>query len=305
MELKQLEYLIAVADNNSMHAASDKLHVSQQNISRTIKQLEEELQVTIFSRTPSGCVLTTEGKNIYNQACVIIQKANDLKNTYAVKISPPPLHGSLQIYFSNQTNLFLDTYLLSFMQQYPHITLTTTELSTESILSAEQQSISFVTISMERLNKYKSYLSQNYSCYLLLSEPLRVIMNKNNPYANQSSISLSKLSKLQFVIFSSSIDKISTNVQAILDHNISLNLKYCSNSTSSLSHFLQQHMAFSLTTKSQLLQSADPSIVSIPIKERIYIAYCFLVPKIPLTPPQQAFYDIFLANTPSTTQKLF
>ncbi len=305
MELKQLEYLIAVAEQSSMHAASDKLHVSQQNISRTIKQLEDELHVTIFARTPSGCVLTPDGKNIYRQACTIVKQANDLKNAYTSEISPPPLHGSLQIYFSNQTNIFLDTYLVSFMQKYPNITLTTTELSTESIISAEQQSISFVTLSLDRLNRHKSYLSQHYSCYLLLSEPLRVIMNKNNPYANQSSISLSKLSKLPFVIFSSSIDKISTNVQTILDQNISLNLKYCSNSTSSLSHFLQQHMAFSLTTKSQLLQSPDPSIVSVPIKERLYIAYCFLVPKTSLTPPQQAFYDIFLANTPSTTQKLF
>lgn len=309
MELKQLEYLIALAESPSMHAAAERLHVSQQNVSRTIKQLEDELQTTVFSRTNTGCTLTADGRDIYHQACIIVQKTTALKEQYLASKDNFSIHGDLKLFCSHQLNNIVDIYLLPFLQKYPHVSLTTTEDTTEAILKtiiAQQYSaLAFIMISMERLMKYKEFITANYNCYLILSEPLRVIMDKNNPYAAQSSISLRKLSKLPFVLFSSSFDKVSTNIQTILDQNISLNLKYCSNSTSSLSNYLKQNMAFSLATKTQMPMPADPTIVSVPIKERLYIAFCFLVPKSPLSPPQQAFYDIFLEITPSTTQKLF
>ncbi len=62
MRLEQLHYLLVTANCHSMHKASDILHVSQQNISKAIRDLEKELAVLLFDRTTSGLYLTLEGE---------------------------------------------------------------------------------------------------------------------------------------------------------------------------------------------------------------------------------------------------
>ena len=79
MDIKQLEYVIVVAETKSMHLAAERLHVSQQNISRVLKQLEDELNVQIFSRSAFGTYLTEDGQDIYLRALTIVKEVSLLK----------------------------------------------------------------------------------------------------------------------------------------------------------------------------------------------------------------------------------
>ncbi|MBQ2993898.1 MAG: LysR family transcriptional regulator, partial [Peptococcaceae bacterium] len=58
MRIEQLEQLIQINQWSSMNIAAQYLHMTHQNLSRSMKQLEEELNITIFSRTNKGSVLT-------------------------------------------------------------------------------------------------------------------------------------------------------------------------------------------------------------------------------------------------------
>ena len=62
MRFEQLQYVQAVVQCGSMNLASAKLHVSQQAISKAIRQLENELGITIFIRTNKGAALTPQGE---------------------------------------------------------------------------------------------------------------------------------------------------------------------------------------------------------------------------------------------------
>lgn len=62
MRLEQLSYLVEVAENNSINTAAGKLFLTPQNISKAIKQLEEELHVQLFTRSKYGMFLTAEGQ---------------------------------------------------------------------------------------------------------------------------------------------------------------------------------------------------------------------------------------------------
>ena len=64
MRLEQLMYVQAVVACGSMNQASQRLHLSQQAISKGIRQLEEELGILIFVRTNKGVVLTPEGERL-------------------------------------------------------------------------------------------------------------------------------------------------------------------------------------------------------------------------------------------------
>lgn len=61
MDIKNIRYFLAVAEEKSVSAAAKKLHISQPPLSRQIKDLEEELGVVLFNREISGLTLTEAG----------------------------------------------------------------------------------------------------------------------------------------------------------------------------------------------------------------------------------------------------
>lgn len=79
MELKQLEYFIAIADFKSFSRASLRIGVSQPVLSRQIKALEQELGVTLYHRTGHGVVLSDAGKCLEQYAKGILDTAATAK----------------------------------------------------------------------------------------------------------------------------------------------------------------------------------------------------------------------------------
>lgn len=61
MNLKQLEYFIAVAEEKQVTAAAKRLNIAQPPLSYQLKQLEKELDVRLLKRTAHGIQLTTAG----------------------------------------------------------------------------------------------------------------------------------------------------------------------------------------------------------------------------------------------------
>ena len=61
VELRHLEYFLAVAENRSFTEAAKRLHVVQSGVSATIKALERELGAELFVRGPAGVLLTPAG----------------------------------------------------------------------------------------------------------------------------------------------------------------------------------------------------------------------------------------------------
>ena len=61
MTLQQLIYLVTAAECGNMTEAAAKLYISQPSLSAAIRNLEEEMGVTAFSRTNKGITVTREG----------------------------------------------------------------------------------------------------------------------------------------------------------------------------------------------------------------------------------------------------
>ena len=72
LNLRDLRYFVAVAENGSILAASEKLHVAQPSISVRIRTLEGDLGVALFERRPRGVVLTEEGEELLVHARLIL-----------------------------------------------------------------------------------------------------------------------------------------------------------------------------------------------------------------------------------------
>lgn len=82
MRIKQLELFIQIANCTSITHASQKCFTSQQNASKALRKLEEELDVKLFYRFKNGMFLTEEGLKVYELAKDIVLKCDFLKNYF-------------------------------------------------------------------------------------------------------------------------------------------------------------------------------------------------------------------------------
>ena len=71
MDIRQLKYFTAVAEERHMGRAAERLHLSQPPLSRQIQALERELGVQLFVRTPRGVDLTDAGETLLHDARAI------------------------------------------------------------------------------------------------------------------------------------------------------------------------------------------------------------------------------------------
>lgn len=82
MNILHVKYAYEVARMGSMKKASEKLFVALPNISRSIKELEADLGITIFERTVKGMRLTPEGEEFMNYAKQVLRMINEMESLY-------------------------------------------------------------------------------------------------------------------------------------------------------------------------------------------------------------------------------
>ena len=82
MNILHMKYAYEVAKAGSLGKAAETLVIAAPNLSRSIKELESELGITIFDRTPKGMFLTSEGEVFMNYAHSILEQIDYLENAY-------------------------------------------------------------------------------------------------------------------------------------------------------------------------------------------------------------------------------
>lgn len=75
MNLKQLEYFMAIAEEGQITAAARRLHISQPPLSYELARLERELDTQLVRREPRGISLTDAGRLLYERAGTILSLA--------------------------------------------------------------------------------------------------------------------------------------------------------------------------------------------------------------------------------------
>jgi DNA-binding transcriptional LysR family regulator len=86
MNLLHLKYAVAVAETGSINKAAEKLYVGQPNLSRSIKELEGSLGVTIFDRSSKGMFLTPEGEVFIRYAKSLLNQIDNFEKNFSQKI---------------------------------------------------------------------------------------------------------------------------------------------------------------------------------------------------------------------------
>lgn len=82
MNILHMKYAVEVARLGSLNKAADTLLIAQPNISRSIKELEADLGITIFSRSAKGMVLTPDGEEFIAYAQGILKQIDEVEGIY-------------------------------------------------------------------------------------------------------------------------------------------------------------------------------------------------------------------------------
>ena len=88
MTLQQLKYAVCTAECKSLNKAASKLFISQPSLSGTIRDLEEEIGMKIFSRSNRGITITPEGEDFLGYARQILQQYQLMEEKFIEKKKP-------------------------------------------------------------------------------------------------------------------------------------------------------------------------------------------------------------------------
>ncbi len=135
IELRHLRYFIAVAEELNFRRAAERIHIDQTPLSRTIRDLEEQLGVTLFVRTPRRLQLTPAGVKLLDQARKIFIRLERTKRvvreTHALHREPLRIGVDDSLVQPN-----LATCLAKWQAIAPDIPLELTEMRTTELLAA-------------------------------------------------------------------------------------------------------------------------------------------------------------------------
>jgi LysR family hydrogen peroxide-inducible transcriptional activator len=132
MNLRDLKYLIAVAETEHFGHAASRCFVSQPTLSGQIKKLEQELGVTLFERTNRSVSITPIGSEIVRHAKLILEQADVIKQL--AQAQRDPLAGALRVGAIPTVSPYLvPLILLPLKRQYPQMRLVLSEEITDML----------------------------------------------------------------------------------------------------------------------------------------------------------------------------
>lgn len=136
MELRVLRYFLAVAEEGNITWAAQLLRISQPTLSRQLKQLEDELGVTLFQRGAHTITLTEEGRLLRERAQTIVSLAD--KTQLELRHTGTELGGDVTVGCGEVRGMtFLSERMAAFRTLHPqvrfHVTSTTSDVIQDHI----------------------------------------------------------------------------------------------------------------------------------------------------------------------------
>ena len=137
MELRQLEYFVAVADEASFTRAAEKLHVAQPGVSAQIRQLERELGQDLFDRSGRTVRVTDVGAAVLGYARDALGAASGAR--LAVDEFAGLIRGRVAVGMVIACSSFdLTDLLASFHREFPSVEIALSEANSDELVSRLQ-----------------------------------------------------------------------------------------------------------------------------------------------------------------------
>ena len=193
MEFHQLEYVLAVAKYGGFTRAAEEIKTSQSSLSQQICKLEQELGISLFTRSTRTVQITPAGARFLPYAQRIMAEAADARNSineYVSTVTGPLLLGVLPVvgYYP------LPKLLSSFQNRFPEVALSLREEQCSDLLRLLHET----KIDAALVQHYQS--NPHFVLHHLLDDQMVVVVSTHHPLACREAVSLVELQTEKFII---------------------------------------------------------------------------------------------------------
>jgi len=195
MNLRDLQYLIAVAETQHFGKAAKRCFVSQPTLSGQIKKLEQELGVSLFERTNHSVDITPAGQQILKHARLMMEQAEAIKQS--AQSFNDPVAGPLKLGAIPTISPYLMPLILQPLQQkYPSMRLVISEEQTDTLLQRLQDhQIDAALLATE-------HPETGFIKIPLYREPFWIAFPQNHEFYTQDEISQQDLDSSKLLLLS-------------------------------------------------------------------------------------------------------
>jgi LysR family transcriptional regulator, transcription activator of glutamate synthase operon len=196
MELRQLRYLVALADEQHFTRAAAREHIAQPALSQQIRRLEQEVGLALVERTTRRVTVTEAGRALVARARRILAEVDAASAEMQAFTGVRTGHvmvGTMHTMGPVDVSLALAV----FHQRHPGVELTVREESSEEMaemLRDDVLDLAFLSVT-ERMESHGLRLQQ------LVLEELVVILPHEHPLAGQRAVRMAELAQEQFISF--------------------------------------------------------------------------------------------------------
>lgn len=194
MLLKQIEYFVAIVEENNFTDAGLRFNVSQSAISQQLNSLEKELCVSLIKRDTKKFELTNAGEYFYNKGKKILAELENLKeqtidigknNDLILNI------GYLNSYLGKQ----LSEVLTIFAKIYPEVEVNVFSGTHEELYDKLKKGEVLVA-----LNDQRRAFSDEYENQIVVNTFYCACLPKNHPFTKGDSIEISRLNNMSCIL---------------------------------------------------------------------------------------------------------
>jgi LysR family transcriptional regulator, benzoate and cis,cis-muconate-responsive activator of ben and cat genes len=193
MELRQLRYFVAVAEETNISRAAQKIFLTQPALSRQIKALEDEIGQCLLERhahsislTPAGAALLREGRELLKHADQVIERVRSSAQTVRLRVGyAPSLASGL-----------LSGAVENFAQKHPHARVELFDLSTKEMLAGlENDSLDVaITVGVDRDGHGLKWTP-------LARVPWQLAVNRQHALARRPSVTPDEIAREPLLVF--------------------------------------------------------------------------------------------------------
>jgi DNA-binding transcriptional LysR family regulator len=194
--LRQLQYFVAVAEDEHFTRASERLLIAQPSLSRQIHDLEETLGVSLFVRGPRGVYLTDAGRDLFvhaRQIIAMLERAFD-----SVRETALGGRGRLRLGYYGPTfynNTVTYSALERFRAEWPQVEVVALELFTGQMVEALRAGRIDVAICRGEPD------SPGLNCWTIATERLYVLLPAGDALAGTERVALRDLDGRKLITF--------------------------------------------------------------------------------------------------------
>jgi DNA-binding transcriptional LysR family regulator len=196
MELRHIRYFIAVAKEENVSRAAQKLHLSQPALSRQIQDLEEELGFLLLERTAKSVRLTEAGKVFFSEGQEVLARVEQAIKAARAVVSDGA--GELHVgYAPSPTVRLLPASLRLFQTRFPRMRVRLHDMTTEEMIAGVRQG----ELSMAIAVRPTTAMLRGLRFEELIRDTLCLAVHPKHTLARFSSVSLERAVKEPFVAY--------------------------------------------------------------------------------------------------------